>query len=384
MHRIATTVEIVRGLLKGERPMSIKASAKERGDILTDQISMVRIWVYPVLAFIVAFLPTLMVEVGFSTLFKPERKRPTHRLGFLGRRLHELELRAGRQKILQAEREAREASADLTRRCSTLAAAKADMEKSLCAKEDELQSAQDTIKQKSAEQEALLNSQESEIDRQVQLRQTAWTDRLNQLRQELDSQRATSETERAAIVLQNQKKLQELSEEWRTQIIQVNRQMADADLVAEEKISKLTLELKEALHARDATGSQLQLQAESFSLKLTQAKADAARELEKVTRQEKHRLERQQTESTQALRQATEEHERQLKRREQDLSAEFESRLVQEHTKVEQDTRRREEEFGHQLEVRIGEVDARRSKESAAAGVGRPARNAAQTAGKAN
>jgi len=61
VHRIATTVEIVRGLLKGERPMSITASAKERGDILTDQISMVRIWVYPVLAFIVAFLPTLMV-----------------------------------------------------------------------------------------------------------------------------------------------------------------------------------------------------------------------------------------------------------------------------------------------------------------------------------
>ena len=58
VHRIATTVEIVRGLIFGERPMSITATAKERGDILTDQISMVRIWVYPVLAFIVAFLPT--------------------------------------------------------------------------------------------------------------------------------------------------------------------------------------------------------------------------------------------------------------------------------------------------------------------------------------
>ena len=72
MHRIATTVEIVRGLLMGQRPMSIKATAKERGDLFTDQISMVRIWVYPVLAFIVAFLPTLMVEFGFSTLFQPE------------------------------------------------------------------------------------------------------------------------------------------------------------------------------------------------------------------------------------------------------------------------------------------------------------------------
>src|SRR5213079_497219 len=73
VHRIATTVEIVRGLIKGERPMSIKTTAKERGDILTDQISMVRIWVYPVLAFIVAFLPTLMVEIGFSTVFHPDR-----------------------------------------------------------------------------------------------------------------------------------------------------------------------------------------------------------------------------------------------------------------------------------------------------------------------
>src|SRR6266536_1292475 len=32
VHRIATTVEIVRGLIKGERPMSIKTTAKERGD----------------------------------------------------------------------------------------------------------------------------------------------------------------------------------------------------------------------------------------------------------------------------------------------------------------------------------------------------------------
>ena len=95
VHRIATTVEIIRGLIKGERPMSIKATAKERGDILTDQISMVRIWVYPVLAFIVAFLPTLMVEIGFSTVFQPEKRRPNYRMGFLGRRLHWLYMRAG-------------------------------------------------------------------------------------------------------------------------------------------------------------------------------------------------------------------------------------------------------------------------------------------------
>src|SRR5581483_2143341 len=116
VHRIATTVEIVRGLIKGERPMSIKATAKERGDILTDQISMVRIWVYPVLAFIVAFLPTLMVEIGFSTVFEPEQQRPAHRLGFFGRRMHELYTRAGRLKILRAERLANEASAEIAAR----------------------------------------------------------------------------------------------------------------------------------------------------------------------------------------------------------------------------------------------------------------------------
>src|SRR5206468_6623348 len=122
VHRIATTVEIVRGLIMGERPMSITATAKERGDRLTDQISMVRIWVYPVLAFIVAFLPTLMVEIGSSTVFQPERQRPAYRLGLLGRRLHWLYKRAGRQKILRAERLAIEASGEVAARDRALAA----------------------------------------------------------------------------------------------------------------------------------------------------------------------------------------------------------------------------------------------------------------------
>src|SRR5438309_7098451 len=102
--------------------MSVKNTAKERGDILTDQISMVRIYVYPVLAFIVAFLPTLMVEIGFSTVFQPEQQRPAYRLGFLGRRLHWLYTRAGRQKILRAERMATEASAEIANRSRALVA----------------------------------------------------------------------------------------------------------------------------------------------------------------------------------------------------------------------------------------------------------------------
>src|SRR5439155_25059129 len=135
VHRIATTVEIVRGLLMGERPVSIKATAKERGDLFTDQISMVRIWVYPVLAFIVAFLPTLMVEIGFSTIFHPEQQRPPHRLGFCGRRLHWLYTRAGRQKILRAERIAREASGDIAARDQALAETKAAADKALLEKD---------------------------------------------------------------------------------------------------------------------------------------------------------------------------------------------------------------------------------------------------------
>src|SRR6185503_12674675 len=141
VHRIATTVEIVRGLIKGERPMSITTTAKARGDILTDQISMVRIWVYPVLAFIVAFLPTLLVEIGFSTVFHAEDQRPPHRLGFFGRRLHWLYIRAGRQKILRAERTASAASAEIAARDQALAAANAVADKALLEKDAELQAA---------------------------------------------------------------------------------------------------------------------------------------------------------------------------------------------------------------------------------------------------
>jgi hypothetical protein len=388
VHRIATTVEIVRGLLKGERPMSIKASAKERGDILTDQISMVRIWVYPVLAFIVAFLPTLMVEIGFSTLFHPEKQRPAHRLGFFGRGLHQIEVRAGRQRILRAERQARESNAEISLRCKTLTDAKTEAEKLLAAKEAELQTAREAItaaaaahekqlKQKEseseariaevteslkkalAEKEALLNSQQSEIDRQVQLLQSDWSERLNQLRKELDSQRANSEAERATMVREHQKKMQALSEEWRTRITQANRQLADAELAAEEKFARLSNELKEALAARDAANSQLQLQTESRSLELTQAKADAARELEKAARQEKQRLEQQQAEFAQTLRQANEEFDRQLRQREQELTSQFETLLAREQARFEQEARRCQEEFANQLEARISEADAR-------------------------
>src|SRR6266850_4729852 len=268
VHRIATTVEIVRGLIKGERPMSIKATARERGDILTDQISMVRIWVYPVLAFIVAFLPTLMVEIGFSTVFQPEQQRPAHRLGFLGRRLHWLYTRAGRLKILRAERIATEASGEIAIRDKALADVKAAADRALFDKDAELIAAReamsaaateheeqlknreaewvakfagmaDSLNRTVVEKDALRDLQKSEIERQVQMRQNAWSDRITQLRQELDDQRAAAEAERTALIQEHHKKLMEVTEDCKTQVIQARRQMGDAELASVENSAKL-------------------------------------------------------------------------------------------------------------------------------------------------
>jgi hypothetical protein len=403
VHRIATTVEIVRGLIKGERPMSIKATAKERGDILTDQISMVRIWVYPVLAFIVAFLPTLMVEIGFSTVFQPDQQRPPHRLGFFGRRLHWLYIRAGRQKILRAERIANAASGEIATREKALAAANAFADQALLEKEMELQAAHQSIKDAAARREELLKRkdeaheaelksreeewvtklasladslnrtvlekdslrdlQKSEIERQIQMRQNAWSDRLTQMRQELDEQRTAHETERTAIMQAHHKKLMEVSEDCKTQVIQARRQAADAELASVEATAKLSHELKEALNARDTAEAQLQQQADALSLKVSQAKEDAEREMEKAARQEKHRLERQQLEFSKTLRQREEDFEHQLKQREQELSLGFEASLAEQETKLQQDARRRESELESKVETRALEVDARWKQE---------------------
>jgi hypothetical protein len=216
-------VEIVRGLLRGERPMSITATAKQRGDILTDQISMVRIWVYPVFAFIIAFLPTLMVEVGFSTVFQPEQQRPPHRLGFFGRQLHWLYTRAGRQKILRAERLASEASNEVVIRDKALAAAKAASAaqgEQLKQREREWESKfdglTDSLKQSLVEKDSLRDFQQSEIERQVQLRQNAWSDRLAEMGRQLEAQHAAHESERADVAQEHNQKLTEVSEDCRS------------------------------------------------------------------------------------------------------------------------------------------------------------------------
>jgi hypothetical protein len=370
VHRIATTVEIVRGLLMGERPMSITATAKERGDILTDQISMVRVWVYPVFAFIIAFLPTLMVEVGFSTVFQPEQKRPAHRLGFFGQRLHWLYTRAGRQKILRAERLADEAANQVVIREKALVAARAATaagEEQLKRKESEWEAKfaalTDSLKQASAEKDELRDFQKMEIERQVQLRQNEWSDRLAQMGRQLEDQHAAHESERTALVQEHHQKLMEVSEDCRSQVMQARRQMADAAVAAEETSARLTLEAKEALNARDMACSQLQLQVETLSLELTRAKEEAARENEKAARQGKHHMERQQLEFNKALRQRNEELEHQLKLREQELALESDTRLAQEQARIERDAREREEKFEHELEARVREVEARWNQE---------------------
>ncbi|MCG3150159.1 MAG: hypothetical protein PCFJNLEI_03637 [Verrucomicrobiae bacterium] len=392
VHRIATTVEIVRGWVFGERPMSITATAKERGDVYTDQISMVRIWVYPVLAFLVAFLPMLMVEVGFSTLFKPEQQRPAHRLGFFGRRMHWLYTRAGRLKILRAERQAKEATAQIAARDAAVAAAKANAEKVVAEKEAELQAAReataaadtrhgeeakrkeeewvaklagmaDSLNRAIIEKDSLRDLQKSEIERQIQMRQNAWSDRLTQLRQELDDQRAASEAERTALIQEHHQKLMEVTEDCKTQVIEARRQMAAAELAAVESSAKLAHDLKEALHARDTAETQLKHQADFLALQLAQAKEDAAREVEKVTRQEKHRLDRQQLEFDKALRQREEDFEHRLKQREQELAVAFETRLVADKAQTEEDARRREVELERQSDARVREVEARWSQE---------------------
>ncbi len=393
VHRIATTVEILRGLIKGESPASIKSTAKERGDIYTDQISMVRIWVYPLLAFIVAFLPTLMVEIGFSTIFQPEEKqRRPHRLGFFGRRLHWLYTRAGRIKILRAERLAREAAAEIARRDEALAVEKATAASELSSRDAELQEAQmalaeaaaaheeqlqqkeeewvakfsgmaDSLNRTVLEKDALRDLQKSEIERQIQMRQNAWSERTTQLRQELDEQRAAAETERTSLMQEHHKKLMEVTEDCKTQVIQARRQLADAELANVEAAAKLANDLKEALYERDRAESELKHSAESLTRQLSLAQEDAARELEKAVRQEKQRFDKQQAESERTSRLRDEETERRLKQQQQELSLAFDTRLLEEKNRAEQDARRRQVELERQVEDRARESDARWAQE---------------------
>src|SRR5204862_7658208 len=117
-------------------------------------------------AFIVAFLPTLMVEIGFSTVFQPKEQRPAYRLGFLGRHLHWLYTRAGRFKILRAERLAAEATAQIAARDRALAATKGTADKALFEKDAELQAVREAAAAAAAANEHQLKQTEQEYAEQ--------------------------------------------------------------------------------------------------------------------------------------------------------------------------------------------------------------------------
>ena len=97
----------------------------------------------------------------------------------------------------------------------------------------------DSLNRTVVEKDALRDLQKSEIERQIQMRQNAWSDRLTQMRQELDDQRAASETERTAMMQAHHKKLMEVTEDCKTQVIQARRQAADAELAAVEDIGQV-------------------------------------------------------------------------------------------------------------------------------------------------
>jgi hypothetical protein len=399
VHRIATTVEIVRGLIKGERPMSIKMTAKQRGDILTDQISMVRIWVYPVLAFIVAFLPTLMVEIGFSTVFQPDNKQlREHRFGLFGRQLYWVCVRAGRQKIAQTERLTREAQTEVANRSRALVAAKTASDQALAEKDLQLHAASeaaiaaaaaheeqlkareteyaelskrreeewlakfagmaDTLNRTVVEKDTLRDTQKSEVERQVQNRQKLWTDRIAQLSQELADHRASSEAERVASIEEHHKRLTAISDESKAQVSQLRRQLTAAESAANEKTARLTQELQQISSARETAESQLKEQVDSLSLKLAQAQDTVNRETEKAARREKQFIERQQLELEKKVRQREDALEEQFRQRELELSASFDTRLAEEKSRIEADARLREAERGRQLATRSQESDA--------------------------
>jgi hypothetical protein len=286
------------------------------------------------------------------------------------------------------ERVAKEASSQIAARDRALAEAKAAANKALSERDAELQAAHETVSATEAkyaeeakkketewvtklgsmaeslnravvEKDSLRDLQKSEVDRQVQMRQNAWSEHVAQMRKELDDHRIAAEGERAAMHQAQHKKLMEVTEDCKNQVVQARRQMADAELAAMEKLSRMERDLKDAMRARDEAETQLKLQADTLSLKLTQAQEDGTRLFEKVSRQEKHRVERQQQEFEKTLRQKEEGFEHRMNQREQELALAFEARLAEEKTKVEQNGRLREAEVQRQLEDRARENDAR-------------------------
>src|SRR5262249_49638615 len=152
-----------------------------------------------------------------------------HRLGWFGRRMHELYIRAGRQKMARLERIAEEASAQISNRERALAHERETAGRTIAEKDLELMGVRgsadsaaaqyeqqlkqvegewiakytelaDSLNRAISEKDALRDLQKSEVERQIQLRQNSWSDRLAHLRQELDEQRTAAEAERTAMI----------------------------------------------------------------------------------------------------------------------------------------------------------------------------------------
>src|SRR5436189_6371452 len=107
----------------------------------------------------------------------------------------------------------------------------------------------DSLNRTVLEKDARSDLQKSEVERQIQMRQNAWSDRLTQSRQELDDQRAASEAERTALMQEHHQKMLAVSEDCKTQVIQDRRQAANAELAAVEAAAKLTQDWTQSSHA---------------------------------------------------------------------------------------------------------------------------------------
>jgi len=113
------------------------------------------------------------------------------------------------------------------------------------------------------EKDALRDLQKSEIERQIQMRQNAWSDRLthcarNWTTSVLPARRSARHDAGTSQEIDGRDGgLQNPGYSGR-------RQMADAELAAVEKSARLAHDLKEAQHARDAAESQLKHQADSL------------------------------------------------------------------------------------------------------------------------
>jgi hypothetical protein len=221
----------------------------------------------------------------------------------------------------------------------------------------------DSMNRAIVEKDALRDSQSSEVERQLQLRQGAWSERLTKLQKELDEQRAAYEAQRTTAMQEHHKKLMEVTEDYRTQLVQARRQVEEAELGTVEKLAKMAHDLKDAQETRDNAEYQLKHEKEAFAARLAQLKEDAAREMERAARQEKSRSERQQLEFDKNLRYKFQEQEAAFqakqKQREEEMAIRAAARETELQNQFASDLRAREEDWERRAESYANNTEAR-------------------------